>query len=146
MKKLLVLLAVLLGISSASYARDEYVHDVNVLPQKAQTTLSKHFKADVSVIKIDKTLGRVDDYEVILTDGTEVTFERDGDWDSVETARNGSVPTAFIPKSVADYVAQRHPGTKVIGIDRDRSGYEVELSNGMDIRFNRDGKFVKYDD
>ena len=83
-KKLLIALVVLIGTSAAAAARDTYSHDVSVLPQAAQTILAKHFKAKVSFVKIDKDFGRVSEYEVILTNGAEISFDRDGNWKNVE--------------------------------------------------------------
>ena len=100
----------------------------------------------MNVIKIDKDFGRVSEYEVVLTDGTEVTFDRQGNWDSVEVGLKGTIPSAFIPKALSDYVKKVQPGQKIVGIDKEHSGYDVELSNGVEMKFNKQGEFVKYDD
>ncbi len=135
----------ILGFAVAS-ARDSYSRDVSVLPQAARTTIDTHFKSKVSVIKIDKTLGRIDDYEVVLTDGTEIKFDRGGNWKEIETSRTSSVPSAIVPAGVANFVKKNHNGQRIIGIERDRSGYDVELSNGLDLKFNKAGEFQRYDD
>ena len=91
-------------------------------------------------------MGRIDEYEVVLTDGSEISFDRNGNWDNVEVNNTASVPKGFVPKGVGEYVKKNHAGTRVVGIDKDRSGYEVELSNGIDLKFDRAGNFLKYDD
>lgn len=145
MKKLLfALFAAVLCVSVAN-ARDTYSHNPSHLPVAAQTTISKNFKAKVSVIKIDKTLGRVDEYEVVLTDGSEITFDREGNWKDVEVAINKNVPAGFVPKAIADYVKNNQKGTRIVGIERDNKGYEVSLSNGVDMKFDRQGNFLKFD-
>lgn len=145
MKKIALILAMALGLSMSASARDTYARDASVLPEAAQVTLSKNFKAKVSVVKIEKTLGHVNEYDVVLTDGTEITFDRHGNWDNVETANTSSVPKALVPDAITQYVASAQPGTRVVGIDKERSGYDVELSNGLDLKFNRAGQFVRYD-
>lgn len=145
-KKILLTIAIVLGLSTAAMARDTYAHDASVLPQAAQTTLKNNMKAKVSVVKIEKTLGRVEEYEVIMNDGTEVTFDRDGNWQNVEVNRNSSVPSGFVPKAIAEFVKKNHSGQKIIGIEKDRKGYEVEITNGIDMKFDRDGNFLRYDD
>ena len=145
MKKILLMLGLVLGITAAASARDTYAHDDSVLPEAARTTIANNFKSKVSVVKIDKDFGRVSEYEVILTDGTEISFDRNGNWENVETNKSKSVPSGFIPKTISDYVSKNQPGTRIVGIEKERSGYEVELSNGVDIKFNKDGKFVRYD-
>ncbi|MCX4264518.1 PepSY-like domain-containing protein [uncultured Duncaniella sp.] len=145
-KKLLIALVVLIGTSAAAAARDTYSHDVSVLPQAAQTILAKHFKAKVSFVKIDKDFGRVSEYEVILTNGAEISFDRDGNWKNVEVGDNATIPSAFIPSLIAEYVKANMSGKKIVGIEKKRSGYDVELSNGVDIKFDKNGQFVRYDD
>lgn len=144
-KKILMLIVAVVGLSSTANAKDTYVRDASVLPKAAQAVLSKNFKAGVSVIKIDKDFGRISEYEVILTDGTEITFDRDGNWDNVEVKKQSSVPSAFVPKAISDYVKAQHPKLKIVGIDKERSGYEVELSNGIEMKFDKEGKFLRYD-
>lgn len=138
-------MALVLGFSATTFARDQYAHDGSILPKAAQATIAKNFNATVSLVKVDRSFGNIDDYEVILTDGTEISFDRKGNWENVETAKTSAVPEAFIPSSVKEYLAGKHPGLRVISIDKDRSGYEVELSNGLDIKFNKSGKFMRYD-
>ncbi len=144
-KKLLLAMAIIAGIGVTASARDTYAHDASALPQAAQSTLANNFKAGVTVVKIDKDLGRVSEYEAILSDGTEVSFDRDGNWKNVEVSARGSVPSFFVPKAVSDYVKKAHPGQKVIGIEKNRSGYEVEITNGLDLKFNSQGQFQRYD-
>lgn len=145
MKKLILILAMLVGVSVGVSAKDTYAHDASVLPTAAKTTISKNFKADVSLVKIEKTLGVVKEYEVILTDGTEISFDSKGNWENVETSNKRSVPSGFIPKSISDFVKKNQSGAKIVGIEKEHSGYEIELSNGVDIKFDRNGNFVKYD-
>lgn len=146
MKRLFIALIALISVSVASMAKDTYSRDASALPKAAQETLSRNFKSKVSIIKIDKDLGRISEYEVILTDGTEITFDRNGNWDNVEVGVKGKIPSAFIPSAIAGYVKKNMPGTKIIGIDRERSGYDVELSNGVEMKFDKDGRFLRYDD
>lgn len=146
MKKTLLALIMIAGMTIGATARDKYSHDVTTLPKAAQTTLKNDFKTGVSVIKIDKDFGRITEYEVILTDGTEVSFDRNGNWTSVETARDKSVPKAFVMNAISTYVKQNQPGTHITGIEKERSGYDVELSNGIDMKFDKQGAFIRYDD
>lgn len=144
MKKLLLILALVLCVGSMS-ARDRYTHDVKVLPVAAQTVIKNNFKAEVSHIKIDKEWGRVSEYDVILTDGTEITFDKSGNWKDIEVRGNGSVPSAFVPSGVAEYVKKNHKKTTIVGIEKKSSGYDVELSDGVEMKFNTQGRFLRYD-
>lgn len=134
-----------MGLSSVAFAGDKYAHDASVLPKAAQTVLAKNFKSKVSVVKIDKDFGRISEYEVVMTDGTEITFDRDGNWKDVEVNVSKSVPDAFVPASVSKYVKTAQSGQRIVGIEKGRSGYEIELSNGVEMKFDKEGNFLKYD-
>lgn len=144
-KKLLLSLMVVLGLSTTTLAADHYTHDVNVLPKAAQTILANNFKSEISVIKVDKDFGRISEYEVILNNGTEISFDRNGNWKNIEVSKNGTIPSKFIPSPISNYVKTNQSGAKIVGIDKERSGYEVELSNGVEMKFNKEGKFIRYD-
>lgn len=133
------------GAFSAS-AKDEYSRNVNTLPAAARTVIKKNFKADVNIIKIDKEFGRVKDYEVVLTDGTEVKFDSAGNWEEVETGAGSSVPQAFMPAPMREYLKKNFKGLNVVGIEKDRKGYEVTLVNHIDLKFDSCGNFLKFDD
>lgn len=145
MKKLLFAIVAMLGFAVCAQAKDTYAHDASVLPKAAQTVIADNFKAKVSVVKIDKDFGRIREYEVTLTDGTEISFDRNGNWDNVEVNNAKSVPSAFVPKAISDYVGKNQKGTRIVGIDKERNGYDIELSNGVEMKFDKAGNFKRYD-
>lgn len=146
MKKLFLVLAMIVSLSVGVSAKDTYAHDASVLPKAAQTVLTQNVKSKVSLVKIDKDFGRVSEYEVIMDDGTEVSFDRDGNWKNIEVNNSKSVPSSFVPKAIADYVKKVQKNTRIVGIEKERNGYEVELSNGVDMKFDKNGNFIRYED
>ena len=145
MKKLLLIMLAALGLSASAVAGGKYSHDASVLPEAARTTISNNFKAKVSVVKIEKTLGHITEYETALTDGTEISFDNSGNWDNIEVANSKSVPNSIVPQAIRDYVAKHQPGTHIVGIDKEHNGYEIDLSNGVEMKFNSAGEFLRYD-
>ncbi|WP_295731979.1 PepSY-like domain-containing protein [uncultured Muribaculum sp.] len=133
------------GVFTAS-ASDTFSRDISTLPTVARELIAKHFKANVSLIKVDKTLGHIDEYDVVLTDGTEISFDNKGNMKEVETSEAKAVPKGLVPAAITNYVASSHKGQHIVSLERKRSGWEVELSNGIDIRFDKEGRFVRYDD
>lgn len=146
MKKILILMALILGIGTMASAKSSVSRDTSVLPQAAKTTISNNFKAKISLIKTEKTLGAVKGFEVVLTDGSEISFDKNGNWEDVEVPRGKEVPSEFILKPIKDYVKKNHSGQKIESVDRDRNGYDIELSNGIGLKFDKEGKFIRYDD
>ena len=111
------------------------------LPQKAQTFITDNFsQADISSV----TQERDGDYNVFFTTGVKIEFDRNGDWDSV-VGRGISV--AFAPKAIQDYLNEKHVGVKVVEIDRDLRDKEIEvkLAGGIEIEFDLNGAFKRYD-
>ena len=145
MKKIALLMVLMLASALVLQARDKFAHDASVLPPAAQTVIKNNFKAKVSLVKIEKEFGRVDEYEVVLDDGSEISFDRNGNWRSVETSARKSVPEGFLTPMMRDYIKRNHPKAKVVGIEKDRNGYEVELSDGVEMKFNAAGQFLRYD-
>lgn len=145
MKRLMFILAVLFGFMNVS-ARDNYSHDVNILPKAARIVLIENFKSGVSHIKIGKEFGQIRKYDVIMTDGSEICFDKHGVWKDVEVSHMSEVPVAMILPPIAKFIRENQGKAKVTGIEKKAYGYEVELSNGIDIRFSPKGKFIRYED
>lgn len=146
MKKILIaLLCMVIGLGAAS-ARSNVSRDAKVLPAKAQTMLRTYFgKTAVNHIKIEtKVLGEKE-YDVILNNGTEIEFNHKGDWTSVDCGMS-AVPSKLILPAIQKYVKANYPSAAIVQIDIDRNKYEVELNNGLDLEFSRDGRFLKVDD
>lgn len=146
MKKNLFVLLMVAICTFAAQARDEVYRDATVLPQTAQKFIKSNFKSDISFIKVEKTLGYTTDYEVVLVDGTEIDFDRDGVWDKVEMPVSKAVPSTIVPKAIAQYVGKNFSGQKIVSIDKESRSYEIELQSGLDLVFDRAGNFKRIDD
>lgn len=110
------------------------------LPKAAQTFLNKHFPGD-EVLKAEKEQGRRGmEYEADLKSGAEVDFLDSGDWKEVKAARGSVVLAAIIPAAIAKYVSTNFKGQSIVEISRRRGGYEVELSNGTELKLTEDAK------
>lgn len=145
MKKIFALLVALVFSVGAIYARDKVTSDVNVLPQPARTLLAKHFpKVAVNHIKIDSDVFSKD-YDVVLQNGTEVSFDKDGNLKEVDAGVN-TVPDGLILKPISQYVKSNFKGRKIVSLDIDRNSYDIELSDGLELKFDRAGNFLRIDD
>lgn len=144
MKKLMMILAVLVMAVGTAVAREFSTTDINVLPAKARTLITNTFKQKVNHIKVDKKTFGSDEYDVILTNGSEIEFDAEGSWKSVDCGIN-AVPASLVPKAIAQYVKSNFKGAKIVEIEIDRRTYEVQLSNGIELEFDRSGRFLKAD-
>lgn len=140
MKKFLslMLVAIVASLSATMFAGTPI--NQSELPKAAQTFITKYFSKD-QVRKVEKDNGRRGmEYEVDFTSGAEVDFTSDGNWKEVKAARSTSVPSAIVPAAIAKYVDTNFKGQTIVEISRKRGGYEVELSNGSELKLTEDAK------
>lgn len=142
MKKLVVAIALLVG--SVTFAQDRVI-TFSELPKAGQQFITKYFGAkQVSLVTLDDDyLSK--DYELVLTNGTKIEFAGNGEWKEIDGKRN-IIPTGFIPQNILSYVKKSFPNTEIVKIERERLGYSVELTNGLDLDFNSKGDFLRVDD
>ncbi len=144
MKKFLKLLPLLLiavlgvALTSCDNDKDEPVPS-SQLPSKATEFISQYFPS----AKILSSQKDKDEYEVKLSDGTEIDFYKDGEWKDVDAAAGVILPTGFYPSEIDNYIAQYYEGLGINEITKVARGYEVELNTGTEMIFAHDGSFIE---
>ncbi len=133
------------SLSITACSQEEKPIRFEELPTQAQTFVDAHFsRADVSFVLSEReSFGR--SYEVGFKSGAKIEFDGSGQWEQVDCLRN-PVPRAIVPGQILDYLDAHYAGTACVHIDRDRNGYEVELSNGLELKFNRSFQLIGHDD
>ena len=140
MKKLLTVVLGLFLAFQVSNAQGT----VQQLPANAQEFIANQFpNSSISNVKVDKDDAK-SKYEVKLADGIEIDFNKKGDWTEID-CKNLIVPASLVPAAVAQYVQQQYADASIVKIERDRRGYEVKLSTGLELKFDSNGKFIKID-
>lgn len=146
MKKVLSILVMAIVAVQFAFAGDVITQDAKQLPLPARNFINQYFsKSQISHIKIESEILQTKKYEVLLTDRTEIDFDKKGNWLEVD-CKKAAVPAALVPASVKEYVKTNFPREIITKIERGRSGVEVELSNDYSLKFNKKGKFVSMDD
>ena len=56
------------------------------------------------------------------------------------------VPAFFVPKAIASYVKGTYQNVAITKINKEYHGYDIELANGMELSFDRSGRFMGMDD
>ena len=138
MKKLMMILAgtALMVTSAPAFAGNDRPIAVGELPATAQQFIKAHFAGvEVSLSKVDEELFDKD-YKVVFVNGAKVEFTKNGEWKDVE-CKYGEVPAAIVPQQIRD--------RKITAIDRDRRDYEVELDNGLDLKFDLKFRLIDID-
>ena len=143
MKRLTIMMLAAVGVISAATAANDKPEMYDRLPERARMFIGEYFaNRDVSAVR--KT-NYPTEYAVVFADGTKAEFDADGAWLEVDCQR-GSVPATIVPAQIREYVGSKYPGQNIVGVSRDRRGYDVELSNGYDLGFDRKFRLVEFDD
>ena len=114
------------------------------LPEKARVFLDRHFEQFGGYAKAERDMGVVASYDVVLEGDVKIEFNRCGDWISVDCEK-GQVPDSVLPQEVLDYVRKRFARAYVVEIERGVMGYDVKLSNDLELDFDKSGKFMRVD-
>ncbi len=85
-------------------------------------------------------------YDVVLADGTQIDFDTDKVWDKIQCTMTNPVPTALIPAPIVAHLKGNFPDAMVMKIDKERYGYEIELANGLELKFTKQGALMEVDD
>ena len=147
MKKQVLFLAALtcMMVHSVSALANDRIIPVNQLPEAAQKFVKATFPGQtISYATVDVDFGSKT-YEVRLDNCVEIEFDKNGTWDKVDCNYN-AVPAHLIPACIAMYVKTQFADATVVKIDKDRNGYNVELSNELELRFNKHGQLIDIDE
>ena len=145
-KTIIAAFMLLLGITAAKADNDRPIN-LNQLPKASQEFLARHFGDLQLAFAVEDRKYVGSEYEVTYTDRTEVEFNTNGEWTSVER-RYDAVPDAIIPEEIKKYVSTMDfaGGQQIRKISRDRFEWEIELTNGIEMEFDLNFNIVGIDD
>ncbi|MCC9073166.1 PepSY-like domain-containing protein [Flavobacterium sp. F-65] len=115
------------------------------LPASAQTFLKTHFSGQEPTYIVEDKEMFSKDYKVQFANNVEVEFDGKGNWEEVD-GNHQAIPTTVIPKKIMAYVNTHFANTSITKIDKGTWGYEVNLSNNLELEFNSKGNFIRIDD
>lgn len=131
-------------VSVNAVASNDKPIEVSQLPQTAQQVLKKDFsKMKVTLAKMESGLFDTS-YDIIFTNGDKVEFDRNGNWTELK-CKYSQVPVRLIPAAINSYVKKNYSSAKVLEIERDRNEYDVKLSNGIELTFNKKFQVIDID-
>ncbi len=115
-------------------------------PTPAITEFAKTYfpKANVLMVKSKK-----DEYEVKLTDGTELEFNRSFEWKKIDCEHSTTytrVPAELVPEQIVACVKTDFADQGITKIEKKRKGWEIELNRELGIKFNKNFNVTKIDD
>lgn len=150
--KLTVILALSLSalcfqplISSCS-DNDPYEEiDYQQIPPASRSFIDAYFPGtQIKSSKMEYDHG-IAKYEVKFYNGVEIDFDQYGQWTDIDMPGHMAVPMSLLPTPIADYIAYYFPGVGVNEISRNYKGYEVELTTGVELKFDNQGYLIDID-
>jgi hypothetical protein len=142
-------LAMFITLSTVFYSCDkEKIITQSELPETSRKFLNNHFQGiSVSmIIKERETFSY--NYTVHLANGFEIDFTKSGDWDDVD-GKHTALPEsilALLPQNILVYVDNTLSDCYIVEVNKERYGYEISMSNDIDLKFNSTGDFLRIDD
>ena len=117
---------------------------VNALPAKAQTLLNNHFNGQKVMLATIESGVVSRSYDVVLQNGTKLEFDKKGNLTEIN-CKQGIVPALLIPQTIKNYLKDNYAGQSVKKIEMNKNEYEVELTNGLDLTFNKHFQLIDID-
>lgn len=139
MKNIIVALSLLFAVTT--FAQNKKTSEI---PANSKQFLSEQFPQHTISSVRDNDANRIKGFTVTLSNNTEIEFRKDGHWKEVD-GNGKEIPTALVVQPILDYVTKNYPKEKITKIEYSLSKIEIDLTNKIDLQFDKDGKFIKID-
>lgn len=144
MRILMIAICCMMSFNIVANAGNDKPINVNELPAKAQTLLSKHFKGQKVMLATIESGVVSRSYDVVLRNGTKLEFDKKGNLTEID-CKQGIVPSQLIPQPIKNYLKENYRGETVRKIEWNKKEYEVELTNGIGLTFNKHFQLIDID-
>ncbi len=143
MRKLLILLAVLMGTTLMWAQESKYPIEVKKLPDLATHNLKSYFPGTEVAEVYTVTQKIKDEYFVVLDNSVLVVFDKHGQWSRVE-ANDAEIPERMIDGRIKMDMAKNKITSRVIKMEKDKKGnYEAVLEDGTQLHYDNQFKPMK---
>ena len=141
---LMIAICCMVSCNMVANAGNDKPISVKALPAKAQTLLTKHFSNQKVVLATIESNVIGKNYDVVLKNGTKLEFDKKGNLTEID-CKQGTVPTQLIPQAIKNYLKANYARQSVKKIELNKNEYEVELTNGLDLTFNKHFQLIDID-
>ena len=144
MRILMIAICCMMSLNIVANAGNDKPINVKELPAKAQTLLTKHFKGQKVMLATIESGVVSRSYDVVLRNGTKLEFDKKGNLTEID-CKQGIVPSQLIPQPIKNYLKENYRGEAVRKIELNKKEYEVELTNEIDLTFNKHFQLIDID-
>ena len=145
MKKIIFILSLLAGMLTFTGCDEDKIISESQLPQKAQQFIQQYFaEEEIDIVKSEREVSGKK-YEVTFISGKNIEFKSNGDWIKVDCLFS-AVPAELVPETIANKVKEMYPDAIICVIDKENNYTEVDLNNGLDLKFDKKYNLISIDD
>lgn len=141
---LMIAICCMVSCNMVANAGNDKPISVNALPAKAQTLLNNHFNGQKVMLATIESGVVSRSYDVVLQNGTKMEFDKKGNLTEID-CKQGIVPVQLIPQAIKNYLKDYYAGQSVKKIEMNKNEYKVELTNGLDLTFNKHFQLIDID-
>jgi hypothetical protein len=114
------------------------------IPAEITAYANTHFPSLPLLQVVKENDGFVLTYNVILQGNIDLEFNRRKE--IIEIDGVTALPSSVIPDAIETYVSTNFPDNFITNWALENKGQQVQLDNGLDLKFDMDGNFKRYDD
>lgn len=144
MKNKLFLSAVALGAVFMTSCEKESLIEQSDVPQEIKNYVTTHFPQNNILQTLKDNDGLNLTYDLLLDSSISLEFNRAKEIISIDG--NSKLPDSVIPAKIREYVNTNFPAYFITDWEKEsRKVQQIELSNGLDLEFDNDGKYLRID-
>ena len=137
-----IIFIAILALAFVSCEKETVLDDMNI-PEEISNYVNTHFP-DNKIIQVVKDVDELElSYDVILEDSLSMEFNRKKKIISIEGINK--IPDSVIPEKLLNYVNNNYSEQYIIEWNLDNRYQEIELNNGIELKFNKEGEFIRID-
>ena len=136
------LVAIALTVSLISCAKDEVI-PVSELPAEMKAYISTHFPSNTILQVVKDVDGLTKTYDVLHSERISLEFNRQKEIIDIDSEI--ALPNSVIPEQIRQYVTANYPSNVITDWELDDRNQQVQLNNGLDLKFNMNGDFLRID-
>lgn len=125
------------------HADKDIVISVQDLPEKVISYVKTHFPEQEIIKAVKDKDGLSFTYKIKLSGKIELEFTAKGDIKNIDG--QNKLPDSVIPEKILNYVKTNYPDNYITGWSIEKRIQEIELDNGIELKFNKKDDFIKID-
>jgi hypothetical protein len=140
MKQIIIITVLAIAFTSCE---KETVLGEDIFPNEITTYANNHFPEN-KIIQIVKDVDEFElTYDVILEGSINLEFSRKKEISSIEGI--SKLPDSVIPETLLKYAKNNYSEQYIVEWSLDDRDQEIKLNNGIELKFNKKGEFLRID-